>query len=78
MGLGVDLAGEVRHFFYGLSVSLKAPVSESRGIRPWSLHSQGIWGKSCSFSRLLLSFSLLTEQGKWKGEWKYFSEIHHM
>lgn len=49
MGLGIDLASEVRSFFCGPSVSLKTPVSESRGTKPWSLQSQGIWGTSCFF-----------------------------
>lgn len=39
---------------------------------------RGSGGHPVSFSRVVLSFSLLIEQESWKGEWKYFSEFHHM
>lgn len=58
------------------------PLSESSCLWEESGHSvfmvRGFGEHPVSFSRVVLLFSLFTEQERWKGEWKYFSEIHHM
>lgn len=68
MGLGVDLASEVRHFCVAPQrvwklLSLRAEES-GRGL----LMVKGFGDNPVSFSRVVWSFSLLTKQERREGE----------
>lgn len=78
MGLGVDLASEVRHFCVAPQWIWKLLSLWAEELDHGLFMVSGFGEHPVSFSRVVLSFSLLREQERWKGEWKYFREIHHM